>query len=155
MEIEIRDPLSLLSKTQKAKIRAMHRDGTVPEKILASVHYRDGEEKRYKEVAVEREGDHKIRLVFSETSRHDVLRERLRGRLREAGLGRTNSYKDEAWRKYYRLLQHPMIRSLPEETVKKALPNPDEIRKSADTYRMINGMNPNAFIKEYIQECLG
>ena len=155
MEIQIEDPLSLLSKTQKSKIRAMHRDGATPDRIVASIHYRDGEEKRYKEVVEEKESDQKTRLVFSETSRHDVLRERLRNRLHEAGMGRTNSYKDDAWRKYYRLLQHPMIRSLPEETVKKALPNPDEIRKSADTYRMINGMNPNAFHKEYIQECLG
>jgi type VI protein secretion system component VasK len=154
-EIQIEDPMSLLSKTQKAKIRAQHREGVPPEKIVASIHYREGEERRYKEMTVERESEHKTRLVLAETSRHERLKERLRNRLHEAGLGRTNAYKDEAWRKYYRLLRHPMIRSLPEETAKKALPNPDEIRKSADTYRMINGMNPNAFIKDYIQECLG
>lgn len=154
MEIQIVDGLNLLSKTQRTKIRAQYKNGISPEKIVASIHYRDGDERRYKEMVVEEQGDQAVRLVLSETSRHERLRERLRGRLNEAELGRTNAYKDEAWRKYYRLLRE-MNRSLPEEAARKALPNPEEIRKNADTYRMINGMNPNAFLREYIEECLG
>jgi hypothetical protein len=44
--------------------------------------------------------------------------------------------------------------SQPQPPIKKALPNPDEIKKQKDVYRMINAVNPNPILKNYIAECL-
>jgi hypothetical protein len=155
MEIEIEDPLNLISKTQRVKVKSLYKERVPLEKILESLHYQeDNPDKRYREIVEQRENDQKVKLIFGETSHHDRLKLKLKNKLHHAEMDRSNQFKDEAWKKYYQLLKHPMIRSLPDETISKALPNPDEIRKQADTYRMINKVNPNQFIKDYIQECL-
>jgi hypothetical protein len=167
MDILIVDPASKLSAPQKKKIRALYRDNfsctDINEKILHNIFYPEGVAP-YKNVQIVEVKANNVMLSFSDqtsvnslessTSPRDKLRQKLRDKLRNRTLQRSNSYKDEAWRLYHTLLNHPAIRSLPDETIRKALPNPDDVRKNADAYRMMNNVNPNPALKEYFNTCL-
>lgn len=153
MNYEIDDPLDLLSKTQKSKIRKMLNDNIDKKRILSSIYYQD-EKLHYKDIHIEKVNDQLIKVHFSLKDPKEELRQKLRFKLQNASQLRSNMYKDECWKLYYQILNHPNIRSIPNESLIKAVPNPDQIREQKDTYRMINQMNPNPLIKEYIEKCL-
>jgi hypothetical protein len=153
MDIEIVDPLQKLSKNQKTKIRSSYKDGKELSEILEKIHYlEDGF--RYSEINVETISDNKVRLIFQEKSNLEKLRMKLREKIQNKYVQRNNCYKNDAWKMYYQILEHPSIRSLPDETIKKAIPTPDDVKKNADSYRMMNSMNPNPMLKQYFETCL-
>lgn len=154
MNIHIEDPNQWLTKTQKMKIRAMYRDKKDKKEILDHIHYT--QEKKYHDFVEKKkeENSQDIYLCFTETSEKDKLKQKLHMKLKNKEIERNNQYKDEAWKKYHEILNHPSIRCLPDETIEKGIPNPDQIKSQKDVYRMINKMNPNPFIKSYIDECL-
>jgi len=178
MDILIVDPGNKLSVPQKKKIRAFYREDPfhneaveMKENMLNAIFYPEGVVP-YKDVQIVEVKANNVMLSFSDQKSHDSmsstassstssklsprdqLRQKLRDKLRNRTLQRSNSYKDEAWRLYHTLLNHPAIRSLPDETIRKALPNPDDVRKNADAYRMMNAVNPNPALKEYFNACL-
>ena len=152
MDYEIFDPMNLLSKTQKTKIRRLLREGADKNVILENIHYRD--DISYKDLRIEKLNEKTSKIFFLTTDPKDELKQRLRFKLKNASVVRSNQYKDECWKLYHQILQHPSIRPLPNESLVKALPNPDQIREKKDVYRMMNQMNPNPLIKDYIEKCL-
>jgi len=157
MEIEIKDPNAWLSKNQKAKIRESFKEGKPAQEIIESIHYEDPGKGKYKTFKEEKISDSKSALVFSDQSdqevENEVLREKLKNRLQEKEMSRCGG-KNEAWKMYHDIIAHPSIRSLPDETIKNAIPNPDEVKSKRDIYHMINKVNPNPMIKKYIQVCM-
>jgi hypothetical protein len=159
MEIEIKDPCAWLSKNQKAKIRESFKDGKPAEEIIDQIHYEDPGKGKYKTFKEEKISDTKSVLVFSDqldskdNVENEVLREKLKNRLEEKEMSRRGG-KNEAWKMYHDIIAHPSIRSLPDETIKNAIPNPDEVKSKRDIYHMINKVNPNPMIKKYIQLCM-
>uniref|UniRef100_A0A6C0K575 Uncharacterized protein n=1 Tax=viral metagenome TaxID=1070528 RepID=A0A6C0K575_9ZZZZ len=177
MEILIVDPENKLSLPQKKKIRVSFREfcekGVQQEEeeekwkqtMLTTIYYPEGVIP-YKDIKVVEVKTNSYMLSFTDqaqpssvqsqtsTSSRDELRQKLRDKLRNRHIERNNTYKDESWRLYHTLLKHPAIRNLPDETVRKALPNPDEVRKNAELYRTMNEANPNPMLKEYFNACL-
>jgi hypothetical protein len=175
MEILIIDPESKLSAPQKKKIRVSFREFCEKsiqqedeqekwkQTMLTTIYYPEGVVP-YKEIKVVEVKTNSYMLSFTDQaqpssvqtsiSSRDELRQKLRDKLRNRHLERSNTYKDESWRLYHTLLKHPAIRNLPDETVRKALPNPDEVRNNADIYRTMNETNPNPILKEYFNACL-
>lgn len=160
MEIEIKDPNTWLSKNQKAKIRASFKEGKPAQEIIEHIHYEHPGKGKYKTFKEEKISDTKSVLVFSDQSdskdnvENEVLREKLKNRLQEKEKTRCGTFKNEAWKMYHDIIAHPSIRSLPDETIKNAIPNPDEVKSKRDIYHMINKVNPNPMIKKYIQLCM-
>jgi len=153
MNVSIDDPLHLLSQNQKNKIKTSFKQGKSKTEILDHISYSETNDKRYKDFIVIDKEDYKC-LSFLEKSVRDDMKEKLNKKLQTQKLERCNQYKNEAWKMYYELLKHPNIKCLPDETIQRAIPNPDEIKKQSDTYRMINKVNPNPLIKNYINACL-
>lgn len=153
MEIEIVDPLKKLSKNQKQKIKGSFKDGKTIQDILNQIHYTE-ETFRYKDLRVENVSEKLTRLTFKETSHLEDLRNKLRNKLQNQSTVRNNAFKNDAWKMYHQVMEHPAIRCLPDDTIKKAIPNPDDVKKNADSYRMMNAVNPNPMLKQYFELCL-
>lgn len=153
MEYIIIDNQNYLSKTQKSKIRSMLRDGLNKKEILEKIHYEDST-KRYKDYILEKINERQMKVVFHTKDHHDELKERLKHKIQNKEILRNNNYKDDSWKMYYQLIQHPTIQALPNESIKNAIPTPDQIKQQKDVYKMINKMNPNPMIKKYIDLCL-
>lgn len=165
MDILIIDPENKLSAPQKKKIRVSFREKGIVEQnewkrqILLSIYYPEGITP-YKDVNVTEVKNNSYMLSFVnqeplsvQPSRED-LRKKLREKLRNDFIERNNSYQDDAWKMYQTLLKHPAIQALPKETLQKALPTPDDIRKNANAYQTINENNPNPVLKKYFNSCL-
>lgn len=153
MEIEIEDNKKWLTKNQRQKIKNLYKQGVDKQEILEKIHY-ENENQKYKDYQEEKINENKIKLKFTDISQRDLLLHRLQYKLKNKETLRNNNYKDDAWKEYYQILNHPLIKSIPEDTIKKGIPNPDEIRKQADTFRIVNKSNPNPLIKNYIDTCL-
>jgi hypothetical protein len=159
MNIEILDPLNKISKSQKIKIKALYKEGKTVSDILYKVHYTD-ENFKYGDLEEEKVSENYIKLKFivgdqkDPVSEREELRQKLKSKLQNRSTIRTATYKNDAWKMYYQVINHPTIKSLPDETNKKAIPNPDDVKKNADAYRMMNAVNPNPMLKEYFEECL-
>jgi len=159
MNIEILDPLNKISKSQKIKIKTLYKEGKTVFDILSKVHYTD-ENFKYGDLEEEKVSENYIKLKFivgdqkDPVSEREELRQKLKSKLQNRSTIRTATYKNDAWKMYYQVINHPTIKSLPDETIKKAIPNPDDVKKNADAYRMMNAVNPNPMLKEYFEECL-
>ena len=162
MNIEILDPLNKISKSQKQKIKTMYKDEKSVTEILTKVHYTE-ENFKYDQLEEEKVSENYIKLKFivgdrsepkDPVSEREELRQKLKSKLQNRSTIRTATYKNDAWKMYYQVINHPTIKSLPDETIKKAIPNPDDVKKNADAYRMMNAVNPNPMLKEYFEECL-
>ena len=151
--MEIVDPENKLSKTQKSKIRAMIKNNESKSKIIDSIYYEDNAI-RYKDFEIEDISENTKRIVFSNKDQREELSKKLKDRLHQYKTTRKNRYKSDAWRMYYKVLQHPIIKKLPEESVKTLVPNPDKIRTEAEQYRSTIDMIPIPLIKDYINTCL-
>ena len=153
MEIHINDPEEKISKTQKQKVRQMFKNNVSKDEILNSIYYSDNK-MPYKDFKEIKESESKITLDFVNYTQRDELKQKLKNKLTIKTSERTNDYKNDAWKMYYQLLRHPSVQQMSNDTVKKMIPNPDEIKKQAELYRMINQQNPVPMIKNYIDTCL-
>ena len=160
VNIEIIDPSNKISKSQKIKIKTLYKEGKTVIDILSKVHYTD-ENFKYDDLEEEKVSENYTKLKFivgdrkdDTSSEREELRQKLKSKLQNRSTIRTATYKNDAWKMYYQVINHPTIKSLPDETIKKAIPNPDDVKKNADAYRMMNAVNPNPMLKEYFEECL-
>jgi len=149
--VEIIDTLQLLSKNQKEKIKQWVKEGKSSAFILENIHYSpEMTDSKYNNMELKEE-ETKIICILKYDRSH--LHRALKEKIKYQSKCRTSTLSPE-WKLYHQLLQHPSIQALPDETIKKALPNPDEIKQKKDIYRMINQVNPNPLLKNYISECL-
>lgn len=149
-KMEIIDPDNKLSKTQKSKIRAMIQNNDPKTKILDAIHY-DSNTIPYKDFEIENDTN---RIVFSNIDPRTELSKKLKNRLHHYEMTRNNNFKNDAWKMYYQVLQHPMIRKLPDESLKQLVADPDTIKAEANHYKSILNMIPIPLIKNYIHFCL-
>jgi hypothetical protein len=148
--VEIIDSLQILTKSQKLKIKQNVKMNQSKDSILQQIVYDNSVEKKYNEIEYKEEKD-KVICILKYDNTH--LKKALQNKLKFKRDTRTQTVSP-LWKMYYQILNHPTIAALPDETIKKAIPNPDEVKKQKDIYRMINGVNPNPIIKNYIMECL-
>ena len=158
-EVCIVDSENRLSKAQKSRIKTLYKEGTSLDEILDKIHYQEGIKKRYHGIKKVEKAENSISLEFYDDesgtgNEKEDLKKRLHDKLVAKEMKRSQNYKNEAWRMYYQMLEHPMIKSLPDQTIKLAVPTPDGVKEKADHYRRINKLNPNAIIQQYIQTCL-
>lgn len=151
--VEIIDSEQLLTKSQKLKIKQWIKEHKSDDYILKNIHYEQSNGKKYNEMLTEEiQRDDTIIKKIKFQYNTNKIRKELKERIKNKAMLRTHT--EGVWKMYYQIINHPTISSLPHDTVKKAIPNPDEVKKQKDTYRMINGVNPNPMIKNYINECL-
>jgi len=151
--IEIVDTKQILTKSQKQKIKQWIKDNKTNEFVLQNIHYLPNIEIKYNHIKIEEItscNKKKIILEYSTKPLQNLLHQKIKTKT----MNRKSVQKSPCWKLYYKILDHPTIRSLPYETIEKAIPNPDQVKEKRDVYRMINGVNPNPIIKNYIQECL-
>jgi hypothetical protein len=153
MEVEVVDPNAWLTKTQKMKIKTLYKENKTKDEILSKVHYQE-EYQKYRDLQIEKEGEKKVKLLFSEIDPREELKNKLKMKLGQKMVLRANNYKNEAWKQYYDLLRNPVMNKLPPDTLKKVLPNPTDVKQNAEMYEMMNKNNPNPVLKKYFQTCL-
>lgn len=152
MGIIIQDPLNILSKMQRQKIkdrvRSYLKDGTnnteisiyLKKEVLNNIHY--SSDKKYNNIEYENT-DTDIILTFSITeTNHNKLKEKIR--MKEYMRKNTNDPNADKWKSYYQLKSQLPI----------PLPDPDTIHKQRDMYVNMLPKMPKTKLKEYIEKCL-
>ena len=150
--VRIEDPLESFSKTRKAKIKDWYKHGRSTKDILDNIDTVD-----YNAIREVDNGD-TITLQFykdeSDIDKSKMLRAKMRHKLNTLKNVRTNNYRSPAWREYDRMLQHPGLRKITESQRDIIIPNPDTIKKNAETYRIVLNSMPASPLKNYFELCL-
>lgn len=148
LNIIINDPITVLSKTQRKKIRKMVTEKWNPDleyefteeldKMLSEIYY-DDETKRYNMCKFEYcRHNECLTLMFEQVhiqtveERHEELRKKLHDKMKT----KHNAANPE-WKMY------EQIRSRMPEAQKKMIPDPDKVRSDMTTYRTMMTMLPN------------
>lgn len=153
----IEDPKDLLTKSQKEKVKGWfrtHFDESRKEynEVLNQIHYGE-KEGRYHGIKVIAQDNGFYRIVFQETNERDVLKDRLRAKLKMKAMNRSYIHGED-WKLYYQILKSPTFQMIPAERLDMTLPNPDKIRKERETYEQFQKMCRDPTLKEYFKLCL-
>jgi hypothetical protein len=148
MEVIIQDPLDILSKTQKTKIRRQVRSIWTTEDafydeidaVLSSIHYPEDIQNRYNTIRFHTDTIHaNLTLCFdyipeqTAEEKRQILLNKLHSRIK--GEKNKNS-SDPQWKAYESL--HSRVPS----NVKSMIPTPDQVRAHPDMYRNMLSMLP-------------
>jgi 23S rRNA maturation-related 3'-5' exoribonuclease YhaM len=151
MDIHIVDPLEKLSKNQKSKIRALYNEGKEKNEILDTIHYVDTNF-RYKDFVEEKISEKAVKLTFQQSDNLEELRAKLRAKLQKKSTNRCNLYKNDAWKMYEQLVEQSKQRVA--DNAGNTIPNPDQVKQSAEMYKIMLQNMPNPVLKKYFDLCL-
>ena len=161
----LHDPQSVLSKSQKEKIKAWFKENYNDTRhdyyeILERIHYpEESSSFRYSHVHVVVEEKDMVHVYLEHkttpTGHRENLRERLRARLRLQHTGRTSfQQKGDDWKRYQQLLSSHAIRLIPVERIPMVLPDPDAVRKQRSVYEQFQKVCQDPTLQEYFALCL-
>ena len=145
MEIEIEDPRNWLSKRQRQKIRSYcmeNQEDIQEQKIMELIVYRE-KEGTYTKCSKVVDGS-RIKLIFQEEDQRENLRAKLAQKI-NAKRGKRSYSVLASWRRYYDLVNHPQL---------STLPTPPDIVKNKEQYEIVKNMDKTGWLKDYIDLCL-
>ena len=154
MNIEIKDPLEMLTKTQKYKIRKMFVEKKTKKEILDNIHYHNEGETETEKALFERYNDFDIIEINSnhfwlefavlEEDSKTKMKNKLRDKMQEL----KNSHRKE-WQMYRKLKD--MVSGVDKND---EFPNPERVRAQKDVYGKMIGENKKNPITQYLELCL-